>query len=168
MQMTQQLFSTMFEKLQLSSEELQAACRKWGMKIIFSKCKIITSSEKCIVLEGEELDPVGEFCFLGSIVPSTQRDVCRYIATSSAAFGRHRNGIFSKRSISTRLKARLCGVLMLLTAIYGTEAWMLRSHEIQPLKVFEMRCLRLLEVLQGRTDYKISKSEKTSLPLNIL
>ena len=39
---------TVFEKLQLSTEELQAACRKWGMKINFSKCKVITSSEKHI------------------------------------------------------------------------------------------------------------------------
>ena len=40
------IMSTVFEKLQLSSEELQAACRKWDMKTNFSKCKVITSSEK--------------------------------------------------------------------------------------------------------------------------
>ena len=66
----------MFEKLQLSTEELQAACRKWGMNINFSKCKVITSSEKPIVLEGEELETMGQFCFLGSIVASTERERC--------------------------------------------------------------------------------------------
>ena len=29
------VMSTVFEKLQLSTEELQAACRKWGMKVNF-------------------------------------------------------------------------------------------------------------------------------------
>ena len=69
------IMSTVFEKLQLSTEELQAACRKWGMRINFSKCKVITLSEKRITLEGKELETVEEFCFLGSIVPSTERDV---------------------------------------------------------------------------------------------
>ena len=44
--------STMFEKLQRSTE-LQAACRKWGMKINYSKCNIIISLEKHITLEGK-------------------------------------------------------------------------------------------------------------------
>ena len=52
---------TVFEKLQLSTEE-QAACKTWSMKINFSKCKVITSSKKRIVLEGEELETVEEFC----------------------------------------------------------------------------------------------------------
>ena len=67
------IMSTVFEKLQLSTEELQAACRKWGTKINFSKCKCITSSEKNTVLESKELKTVREFCFLGSIVLSTER-----------------------------------------------------------------------------------------------
>ena len=37
------IMSNVFEKLQLSTEELQAACRKWGMKINFSKCKVINA-----------------------------------------------------------------------------------------------------------------------------
>ena len=53
--------STVFEKLQISTE---AVYMKWGVKINFSKCKVITSSEKHIVLEGEELETVGEILSL--------------------------------------------------------------------------------------------------------
>ena len=67
--------STLLEKTQLSAEQLQAACRKLGTKINFFKCKIITSSKKRIVLEGEELETVGEFCSLGSIVTSTDGEM---------------------------------------------------------------------------------------------
>ena len=80
-------------QLQLSTVELQVAYTKWGMKI-FSKCKVITSSEKRITLES--------FCFLGSIVLSTKRDVGRRIVLALAAFGRLRNGIFSSINISAR------------------------------------------------------------------
>ena len=44
---------------------------------------------------------------------------------------------------------------------------MLRSREIQSLEVFEMRCLRLLEVLPRRTDYTISRSDRTPLSMNL-
>ena len=113
--------STVFEKLQLSPEELQVASGKWGMKINFAKFKVITSSEKRITLECDELETVGELCLLGSIVPFTDRDVSRRTALASAALGRFINGIFSNRSISTRLKTRLYGNLTLPIAIYGAE-----------------------------------------------
>ena len=112
------------------------------MIINFSKCKVIPSSKKRIVLEGEKLETVGELCFLDSLVPSLERGVSQRIDLPS--IGRHRNDIFSKRSISTRLKARLCGALILPMTIYGVEVWMLRSQEIQYLEVFEMRCLRAI------------------------
>ena len=124
------IMSTVFDKLQLSTEELHSACRKWCMKINFSKCKFVTSSEKRIVLESDVLETVEEFCFFGGIVPSTERDVSRCIVVASAAFGRLKNGIFSNRKISTRLKARLCGAPIPPTAIHSAEAWTVRSWEI--------------------------------------
>ena len=70
------------------------------MKINFSKCKVITSSEKRIILEDKELETVRGFCFLGSIGPSIERDVSRRMSLASAAFGELRNGMFYNRSIS--------------------------------------------------------------------
>ena len=46
------IMSTVFEKLQLSTEELQVACRKTSMKINFSQCEVIISLQKHISLEG--------------------------------------------------------------------------------------------------------------------
>ena len=94
------------------------------MNINFSKCKVITLSEKHIILEDEELETMGEFCFLDCIVPS-MNDVSQCIALALAVFGKLRNGIFSSRNISTIVKARLCGDLILTIAIYGVEIWML-------------------------------------------
>ena len=44
------LLSVIFEKLELSSKELELACYKWGMKINVSKCKILSSSEETLKL----------------------------------------------------------------------------------------------------------------------
>ncbi|KAI0217105.1 Tropinone reductase 2 [Lamellibrachia satsuma] len=58
----------------------------------------ITSLEKRTILEGEELKTVGEFCFLGSIVPSTERCASSGIGAATAI-------LFSKLGA----KLALCG-----------------------------------------------------------
>ena len=73
-------------------------------------------------------------------------NISRRIVLASAAFGRFINGIFSNRSISTRLKISLYGARILPMAIYCAEAWTVRSQEIPSLEVFDVL------VLPGRTD----------------
>jgi len=36
------LWSVIFEKLQLSTDELERACTKWGLKINSTKCKVMS------------------------------------------------------------------------------------------------------------------------------
>ena len=161
------IMSTVFEKL-LSTEELQAPCGKWSMKINFSKRKVIASSEKRITLEGEELEIIGELYFFGSIVPSTEREVLVDAQPKHRQpFGRLRNGIFSKRSISTSLKARLYGALLLPIAIYGGDTWTLRSREIQSLEVVEMRFLQAIVTRCYQGGHNIKIREDTFTPESI-
>ena len=47
------LISTVFNKLKISSGELEEACRKWGMKINGGKCKIISTSTDSIKIDGK-------------------------------------------------------------------------------------------------------------------
>ncbi|KAI0214313.1 Sodium channel protein type 1 subunit alpha [Lamellibrachia satsuma] len=85
------IMSTVFEKLQRSTEELQAACRKMGLKVNFSKRKIITSSEKRITLE-EEFD---ESCTRPASVTSgstTKMNKSRSRSSSSLSSSRHSGG----------------------------------------------------------------------------
>ena len=52
-------------------------------------------------------------------------------------------------------------------SINGAKAWTLQSQGIQSLEVLKCAACGLLEVLPGWTDYKISRSERTPLPLNL-
>ena len=54
------LLSAIFDKLRLS-------CKKWGMKINGAKCKIISPSRESRVIDGQEVEHVEDFVFLGSI-----------------------------------------------------------------------------------------------------
>ena len=69
-----------FEKLQEATLQLQQACLKWGMKINFDKCKVLTPSNSNIMIQGELLENVNNFVYLGSSVPSVTKDIERRIA----------------------------------------------------------------------------------------
>ena len=69
-----------FEKLQVATLELQQACLKWGMKISFDKCKVLTSPNDNIVIHGELLENINNFIYLGSSVLDTTKDIERRIA----------------------------------------------------------------------------------------
>ena len=136
------LISTVFNKLKISSGELEEACRKWGMKINGGKCKIISTSTDSIKIDGKNVDHVEEFVFLGSVVPDTSADVMRRIALAASAFGRLRKVIWDRHDMSNHLKIRLYNALILPIATYASETWTLKSEDTRKLTVFEMRCLR--------------------------
>ena len=88
-----------FDKLQVATLELQQSCLKWGMKINFDKRKVLTPSNDNILIQGELLENVNNFVYLGSSVPDTTKDIERRIALALTAFGRLRKSISSNRHL---------------------------------------------------------------------
>ena len=147
------LISTIFSKLQLVTEDLEEACKKWGMKINAGKCKIISPTDEQILIEGRSIEHVEQFTFLGSVVPYCTSDISRRIALASSAFGRLRENIWKRKYISANLKVRLYGALILPIATYAAETWTLKAEEIRRLEVFEMRCLRNILGITSRDGF---------------
>ena len=143
------LMSVIFEKLRLSTQELEAACQKWGLKINNNKCRIMTEYDDDIRIDGDEIQKVNEFVFLGSTLPGTTKDVIRRTALASAAFGRLQRTVWTRRDISRKLKTRLYKSLILPIAIYAGETWTLKAEDARRLEVFEMRCLRTIMGITG-------------------
>ena len=138
------LISAIFRKLSLSTRELEMACKKWGMKVNASKCNVISDDHECILIDGEAVDKVDEFIFLGSIVPGTTNDIKRRVGLAASAFGRLRKTVWNNPDISLKLKVRLYKALILPIATYACETWTLKKSDEQLLLVFEMRCLRAI------------------------
>ena len=138
------LLSAIFDKLALTTKQLDDACRKWGMKINGAKCKIMSPNDTPITLDGNEVEHVDNFVFLGSSLPTTSGDVLRRTSLAATAFGRLRTTVWSRRDISKNLKIRLYNALILPIATYASETWTLKNHDIRRLLTFEMRCLRAI------------------------
>ena len=115
------LIAAVFEKLQLATDQLQEACKNYGMKINTDKCKVISNSHANITIENENVENVEEFKFLGSVIPNSPLDVKKRIATANSAFGRLKKSVWSRRDIPTKLKLRLYNALILPIAIYASE-----------------------------------------------
>ena len=126
------------------------------MKINNGKCKVLTSSQQHITIEGNDIENVNSFVFLGSSVPNVKVDIDRRIALASTSFGRLRKSIWSKRNINMELKMRLFRALIIPIAIYGAETWVLTTKEENKLNVFEMRCLRSILGVSRRDRIRMS------------
>ena len=74
------LISAIYELLQLSTSQLEAACKKFGMKVNADKSKIMSDNIRDISIDSVNLEKVDSFVLLGSLVPSTSEDVRRRIA----------------------------------------------------------------------------------------
>ena len=138
------LIAAIFEKLELSTSELETACSKWGMKINASMCKTISDSPVPIQINNGDVENVSDFVFLGSNVPGTTNDIKRRLGPASASFGRLKNKIWQNRDVSLELKMRLYNALIVPIATYASETWTLNKSDTQMLHVFEMRCFRAL------------------------
>ena len=63
------------------------------MKINVPKCKVISSHTQDISIDGNPVEKVDEFTFLGSVVPGSEHDVKRRINLASAAFRRLKENV---------------------------------------------------------------------------
>ena len=101
------LIAGVFERLQLATDQLQEACKRYGMKISTEKCKVISDSTTNLTIENEEIKIVKEFKFLGSLVPNSSDGVKRRIALANSALCRLKKSVWSRRDIWIKLKLRL-------------------------------------------------------------
>ncbi|KAK3867541.1 hypothetical protein Pcinc_026997 [Petrolisthes cinctipes] len=130
------------EQLRVVTEELERACRRWGLKINAGKSKTMSPLNEVIAIDNEDLEHVEEFTFMGSVVPGSESDIKR-TALAAAAFGRLRRMVSNRRDVSRRLYVRLYKALLIRPiATYASETWIMRVQEERMLLVFEMRYLR--------------------------
>ena len=108
------LISAVFEKLQLSTLELEQACQKWCLKINPDR-----NAE--IEIDNKVVPKVSKFKFLGSLIPDCSSDVQHRISMASQAFGRLRT-IWSSKDVSIHLKTRHYGALIFPIVTYGSES----------------------------------------------
>ena len=101
----------------------------------------------------EPLQELDCFKYLGSQVAAVggcERDVVHKMNEGYRAWGALK-GVLSNRELGIKAKKCLYEGVIVLTALYGAEAWGMRRAERRKVNVLEMKCLRSL-IGVSRTD----------------
>ena len=99
-----------------------------------------------MILNGEPLKEVDYFKYLGSQVApdgGCERDVVHKMNQGYRAWGDLKS-VLSNRGLGIKAKKCLYKGVIVPTALYGSEAWGMRSAERRKVNVLEMKCLRSL------------------------
>jgi len=140
------------EGLQRLMNQLHRTSETYNMKINIGKTKTMRISkeeeetEMKITINGEEVEQVKSFCYLGSVITTDARchsDIKRRIALGKDAFTKR--GELMRGGLSKNLKKRLVKTLVWSVVLYGSETWTIRKEDIKRLEAWEMWIWRRME-----------------------
>ena len=133
-----------------------------GLKINKEKTKTIrinSRNNNPIVLDGEDVEDVDTFKYLGAYVDKTggaDHDIRCRIGQASSAFKRFTK-VWNSSSYWRRTKIRLFNSNVVSVLLYGCETWKMNKGDEKRLNVFHHRCLR--RILKIRWPMKVSNQE---------
>ena len=137
------------EQMQEKTEELNRTAKSLGLKIHTGKSKILkvgTDSSTSTRLDGNPLETVTAFTYLGSIVDNiggTEADIKARIAKARAAFMQLQK-VWKASKISLRTKLRLFNSNVKSVLLYGCETWKITDSTLKRVQTFINGCLRKL------------------------
>lgn len=138
------------EKLCRIVSEFGKVCERRKLRVNVDKSKVMRCNRNGVggrlnvSLNGEVLEEVDRFKYLGSVVEATggvEADVCHRVNEGCKMLGAMK-GVIKGRGVGMSVKKVLYEKLIVPTVLYGAESWGTRAAERQKLNVFEMRCLR--------------------------
>ena len=120
---------------------------KVGLKLNIQKTKIMASSPiTSWQIEGETMDTVADFIFLGSRL--TADGDCSHEIKRLLLLGRkvmtNLDSILKSRDITLSTKVRLVKAMVFPVVMYGCESWATKKAECRRIDAFELWCWRRL------------------------
>lgn len=128
-------------------DDVHKQAAKFGLKINIAKTKIMcinVQSQQQFEINGQAIENVQQFCYLGSIISVTggsSEDIQSRVRKGRAAFG-SLDKVWRSSHISRNTKIRLFNSNVKSVLLYGCESWNAATREIQTMQAFINRCLR--------------------------
>ncbi|VDO66887.1 unnamed protein product [Schistosoma curassoni] len=141
------LLSHTHEQMQIKIASVAAVSASVGLNIHKGKTKALkynTENTKPITLDGETLEDVESFTYLGSIVNEcggSDADVKVRIGKARAVL-LQLNNIWNSKQLSTSIKVTIFNTNFKAVLLYGAETWRTKTTTIKKVQVFINNCLR--------------------------
>ncbi|VDP02214.1 unnamed protein product [Schistosoma margrebowiei] len=155
------LLSQTQQQMQEKTNSVAAASAAVGLNIHKGKSKVLRYNTACtdpITIDGEDLEDVKTFTYLGSIIDEqsgSDADGKTRIGKAREAYLQLRN-IWNSKQLSTNTKVRIFNTNVKTVLLYGAETWRTTKAIIQKIQVFINSCLR--KILQIRRPETISNN----------
>ncbi|VDO59837.1 unnamed protein product [Schistosoma margrebowiei] len=155
------LLSQTQQQMQEKTNSVAAASAVIGLNIHKEKSKVLRYNTACtnpITIDGEDLEDVKTFTYLGSIIDEhgeSDANVKARISKVRAAYLQLRN-IWNSKQLSTNTKVRIFNTNVKTVLLYGAETWRTTKAIIQKMQMFINSCL--CKVLQIRWPDTISNN----------
>ena len=118
----------------------------FGLKLNTQKTKMASSLITSWQIDGETVETVSEFIFLGSKI--TVDGDCSHEIKKCLLLGRkvttNLDSILKSRNITLSTKVRLVKVMVSPVVMYGCDSWTIKKAEHQRIDTFELWCWRRL------------------------
>ena len=141
------VISTKQSHLQQKSTRLSRFAKQTGLHINIQKTQVMyinTPDEAPITIDGEALELVKDFTYLGSVISSdngAKKDIQARLNKARGAFSRLRN-IWRSKQYSQKTKIRLYNSNVKSVLLYGSECWRIIKSDVDKVNAFHNGCLR--------------------------
>ena len=141
------LVSHQQDGLQSLMDRFSDACDLFGLSISQNKTQVMgqaTPSPPCITVNGEELEVVHQFQYLGSTTTDTLSldvDLNKRICKVSTTLSKLTKTVWENKHLTIPTKISVYKACVISTLLYGSESWTTYSTQEQKLQVFHLRCL---------------------------
>ena len=140
------------ERAQAQLDALRLSASAVGLEINIKKTEqmrrnmVNTSSPPPpLQIDGEPIEIVDEFKYLGSYMGSTDKDIQTRISLAWGAFARLKPILTSRTGKPTvKLKMRIFTAACLSILLYGCESWVLTPQQSTKLDVYARTCYRIM------------------------
>ena len=142
------LIATSEQKLQELTKKVQSTAAKFGMEVNTNKTKCMVtakdSKKTTIMLDGQLLESVDHFKYLGSIMTSdarSEKDILARLGKASGVAAKLAK-VLKQKQIKCETKKRLLWAVVFSVATYGCEAWTVTKAMEKRINAFEMKIYR--------------------------
>lgn len=163
------VLSTTHRHLQEKTNRLSCFAKQTGLNISTTKTKTLfinANSTEPILVDGEPLEKVDEFTYLGSIVSTneaTHKDINSRLGKAQCAFAVLRS-IWRSKQLRLKTKIRIYNSNVKSVLLYGSECWRVIQSDMKRLDAFNNRCLRRIcgiywpTVISNKDLFKVTKT----------
>ena len=129
----------------LAMDRFSNSCDLFGLIISLKKTQVMgqdTPAQPLLKINGETLEVVHQFQYLGSTMTDMDAEISKRIGTAFTTMSELTKRVWENKHLKIPTKVNVYKACVISTLLYGSESWTTYSTQERKLQAFHFRCLR--------------------------